>query len=84
MSMRTTAGLALSMIIVISIIISNAGCGKNTVCGGDQGDWLGRLNAYRALAGIQAVVENPLLSAGAKQHARYVAGGLIDKMVGLV
>ena len=36
-------------------------------------DWLGRLNYYRALAGLPAVAEDAALSANCTDHARYMA-----------
>lgn len=36
-------------------------------------DWLGRLNHYRALAGLPSVAEDPALSANCIEHARYIA-----------
>ncbi len=35
-------------------------------------EWLARLNAYRALAGLPPVMENPDWRVGCEQHARYM------------
>ncbi|HWQ14609.1 MAG TPA: CAP domain-containing protein [Roseiflexaceae bacterium] len=37
------------------------------------GDWLGRVNYYRAVAGVALVSEDAALSANCAEHARYVA-----------
>ncbi len=37
-------------------------------------DWLTTINYYRSMAGVPPVSEDPLLSAGARNHSRYMVG----------
>lgn len=49
-----------------------AGGGGSGACGSHAGGWLATVNAYRALAGLGAVTEDPTFSAGDLEHAQYM------------
>ena len=44
----------------------------NPIAEGTGPNWLERVNFYRASASLPPVAENPALSGGVRQHARYM------------
>lgn len=76
-SRRSAVVRCLTAIIVVALALTNAGFAgsvtahpTNSVVADD--DWLGVVNAYRAMSNLGPVVENPTWSAEGEQHSRYM------------
>ena len=64
-----SAALALVCALVLPALVT---VGATKVSAAANDDWLGIVNAYRAMAGQAPVVEDPILSAGDYQHSCYM------------